>query len=40
MGWSVTIGRIAGTAVRLHVTFLLFLVWIFGVSRPGACSCS
>ena len=28
MGWSVTIGRIAGTAVRLHFTFLLFLAWI------------
>jgi len=32
MGWSVTIGRIAGTAVRVHVTFLLFLIWIFGVN--------
>ena len=28
MGWSFTIGRIAGTAVRLHFTFLLFLAWI------------
>jgi YD repeat-containing protein len=28
MGWSLTIGRIAGTSVRLHVTFLLFLAWI------------
>ena len=28
MGWSITIGRIAGTAIRLHFTFLLFLVWI------------
>jgi Zn-dependent protease/CBS domain-containing protein len=28
MQWSVTIGRIAGTAIRLHVTFILFLVWI------------
>lgn len=28
MGWSITIGRIAGTAVRLHFTFLLFLAWI------------
>jgi len=26
MGWSVNIGRIAGTAIRIHVTFLLFLV--------------
>ncbi len=28
MGWSITVGRIAGTAVRLHFTFLLFLIWI------------
>jgi Zn-dependent protease/CBS domain-containing protein len=32
MGWSVNIGTIAGTAVRIHVTFLLFLVWIFAAS--------
>src|ERR1700745_3505942 len=32
MGWSLTIGSVAGTAVRIHVTFLLFLAWIFGVS--------
>lgn len=31
MGWSLTIGRIAGTAIRLHFTFLLFLAWI-GIS--------
>jgi Zn-dependent protease/CBS domain-containing protein len=29
MGWSLNIGRIAGTAVRIHFTFLLFLAWIF-----------
>jgi stage IV sporulation protein FB len=29
MGWSVNIGSIAGTAIRLHVTFLIFLFWIF-----------
>jgi len=29
MGWSVNIGTIAGTAVRVHITFLIFLVWIF-----------
>jgi len=29
MGWSVNIGRIAGTAVRIHITFVLFLGWIF-----------
>ncbi len=28
MGWSITIGHIAGTAIRLHFTFLLFLVWL------------
>jgi stage IV sporulation protein FB len=32
MGWSLNIGSVAGTAVRIHVTFLLFLGWIFGVS--------
>ena len=32
MGWSLNIGSVAGTAVRIHVTFLLFLAWIFGVS--------
>lgn len=32
MGWSLKIGAVAGTAVRIHVTFLLFLAWIFGVS--------
>ena len=28
MPWSITIGSIAGTAVRVHATFLLFLAWI------------
>lgn len=28
MQWSLTVGRIAGTAIRIHITFLLFLVWI------------
>ncbi len=32
MGWSLTIGRVAGTAVRIHITFLLFLAWIFAAS--------
>lgn len=31
MGASLTIGRFAGTYVRLHITFILFLAWI-GVS--------
>ena len=29
MSWSVSIGSIAGTAVRIHITFLLLLIWIF-----------
>lgn len=28
MRWSYTIGRIAGTEVKVHVTFLLLLAWI------------
>src|SRR5688572_9920398 len=28
MGWSITIVRIAGTQIKIHLTFLLFLVWI------------
>lgn len=32
MSWSLNIGSIAGTAIRIHVTFLLFLAWIFGVN--------
>src|SRR6185295_11969866 len=32
MSWSLNIGTIAGTAVRVHITFLLFLVWLFGAS--------
>src|SRR4051794_41843866 len=30
MLWSIPIAVIAGTVVRIHVTFLLFLVWIAG----------
>ncbi|HLH97460.1 MAG TPA: site-2 protease family protein [Xanthobacteraceae bacterium] len=29
MRWSLNIGTVAGTAVRIHITFLLFLVWLF-----------
>lgn len=38
MAWSVHIGSIAGTAIRVHVTFLLFLAWIFisGYAGGGA----
>jgi Zn-dependent protease/CBS domain-containing protein len=32
MSWSLNIGTIAGTAVRVHITFLLFLGWIFAAS--------
>jgi len=28
MRWSITIGSFKGTAVRIHITFLLFLAWI------------
>lgn len=28
MPWSIPVVRIAGTQVRIHVTFLLFLIWI------------
>src|SRR5712671_704325 len=37
MSWSINIGSIAGTAIRIHVTFLLFLVWIFvaGLATGG-----
>ncbi len=36
MSWSLNIGSIAGTAVRIHVTFILFLAWIFGASYASA----
>lgn len=32
MSWSIRIARIAGTDVRLHITFILFLAWIGGAS--------
>jgi stage IV sporulation protein FB len=32
MAWSLNIGRIAGTEIRIHFTFLLFLIWIFASS--------
>ena len=36
MSWSVKIGRIAGTEIRIHITFLLFLAWIgFAYYRAG-----
>jgi stage IV sporulation protein FB len=32
MSWSFSIGSIAGTVIRIHVTFVLFLAWIAGAS--------
>jgi Zn-dependent protease/CBS domain-containing protein len=32
MSWSLNICTIAGTAIRVHITFLLFLGWIFAAS--------
>lgn len=28
MGWSISLGRVKGTAIRVHWTFLLFLIWL------------
>ena len=36
MSWSLNIGRVAGTVVRIHLTFLLFLAWIFAASYASA----
>jgi stage IV sporulation protein FB len=30
MAWSITIGTVKGTVIRLHITFLLLLLWIAG----------
>lgn len=32
MSWSINIGSVAGTVVRIHLTFVLFLAWIFVAS--------
>jgi len=32
MSWSLNIGKVAGTVVRIHLTFVLFLAWIFAAS--------
>jgi Zn-dependent protease/CBS domain-containing protein len=31
MPWSLTIGKVAGTEIRIHFTFFLFLLWIWVV---------
>ncbi len=36
MSWSLNIGRVAGTVVRIHITFLLFLAWLFAASYAAA----
>ncbi|MBX9741732.1 MAG: site-2 protease family protein [Beijerinckiaceae bacterium] len=36
MPWSIVVGRVAGTAIRIHVTFLILLAWIgFSAFRTG-----
>ena len=32
MGWSIPLGKVKGTVIRLHVTFLLLLAWFAAVS--------
>ena len=36
MSWSINIGSVAGTIVRIHLTFVLFLAWIFAASYATA----
>ena len=36
MLWSIPIAVIAGTVVRIHITFLLFLIWIAGTQWRSA----
>jgi stage IV sporulation protein FB len=36
MSWSLNIGRVAGTVVRIHLTFILFLAWIFAASYAAS----
>ena len=36
MPWSIVVGRVAGTAIRIHITFLMLLAWIgFSAWRSG-----
>src|SRR5581483_5244543 len=32
MSWSLNIGSVAGTVIRIHITFIIFLGWIFFAS--------
>ena len=36
MSWSLNIGKVAGTVVRIHLTFLLFLAWIFAANYASS----
>lgn len=36
MSWSLNIGSVAGTVVRIHLTFLIFLAWIFAASYAAS----
>jgi Zn-dependent protease/CBS domain-containing protein len=31
MRWSLPLGSVGGTAIRIHVTFLIFLLWLWGL---------
>ena len=31
MRWSLSLGSIGGTEIRIHVTFVLFLVWLAAI---------
>ena len=36
MSWSFPIGRLFGSEIRVHVTFLLLLLWIMRLYPTGA----
>ena len=36
MSWSLNIGKVACTVARLHITFVLFLAWIFASSYASS----
>ena len=39
MRWSLTLGSVGGTVIRIHVTFLLFIVWLGAIYyRQGGAS--